>query len=184
MGTAKYTSVKTAAQIKTTLSIKTNQPNAAATVSLTAVHKLDGTPISETSTTTVQYGDRKLMETRAVTFQGRTATLKTTRDGKTETVSVAAPAGAELRDKTVTWFISSKPKIGETSSRHSFSMESKKWAQATGKYHGLKEVQVGNRKQKLHYITEEGARGKVEVYVDDKGVPQMIVAGGLVIRTG
>ena len=108
------------------------------------------------------------------------ANLVVEQNGSKQTKQVPLPKGAVTVDPSENWFVTIRPKVGTKVKSYSFSLNRLVWKSSESTYVGEREVKVGNRKVKGHLIREVDSDSKVEVIVDDKGMPlQMVDQNGL-----
>ena len=143
----------------------------------TSIMKLDGYQVQDGQT---QSEDGVDSESVLAVYSKAGADLSD-RVAKTKKL-YALPKGWTLDDPSEAWFISSKPKLGASSTYCAFSTEKRKWIKRTRTYPRDVSVTVGTKKINGHEIVvrdNDEAGSDFSMIVDDQGMPLKFEADGV-----
>ena len=135
----------------------------------TTVHfSADGKALEDDEKETV---DGQVSENQTIKFHDKTATVTDALSGETSTFT--APDDPPTLDPSDSWFVISKPKIGDKAVASSFSSE-EKWHTTTVTYVEDRSFKLGDQTIPGHLLRHQHPKDSYEEIVDDHGLPLQV----------
>lgn len=107
------------------------------------------------------------VQTTSIQYNGRTASVTETMNGRKTNSKIRAPRGVNLADTSVFWFVKYQPPVGRRVSFYSFDPSTKKWERRQTTYMGPTSIMWKGRNTRAYLVrTSEGL-----LYLDSNGWP-------------
>lgn len=127
-----------------------------------------------------QYADGKLMVAIHCNFlSDGTAHVVMQAQDKQAQRSFLPPPDANLADSSEEWFVKKKPAVGDKVILSSFNLQSLEWDDDTIVFVGDQTLTVNGEQVQAHHIHESSGTSKIDLFVDDSGLPYEIDQPGL-----
>lgn len=117
--------------------------------------------------------NERYRRTVIVTFDKAGANVVLEENGKRQTKSVALVPSAPRANEAELWFIRTKPRVGAKIQAYNFNLDTLSWELENIQYSGPKLLKSNGHEVKVHEIRSE----KTVVYLDEKGLPYVILYG-------
>jgi hypothetical protein len=115
----------------------------------------------------MEYSDKGLV---LETYGKSSVKVETTQNGRKITKEIKYPPGKSVRSPSFLWFISVKPKVGQSETYYELDTDTYKWQLARDTYVGSRIIKVGGRNRQAHFITSK----EIDFWLDSKGIPLRI----------
>lgn len=140
-----------------------------------SVYDKTGMPVRMIQNTTTAGGkDQKIV----AVFSTGTVKVRATNGSDTSEETLAIPAGTNPLAKFEFWFIRDKIVAGGKTGYSRFDLQTTKWERVEAVYNGTKQITVGGKTVKAHFVEIAGAKA----YVDDAGDPLRVEMQGIVLE--